>query len=67
MVKGKTECVLFGQAHSVAWNCDGRRLASGSMDNTVAVFACDRDSCAVVSNDIELLLQTFIHRCSVVL
>lgn len=25
--------------HSVAWNVDGRRLASGSTDKTVAVFA----------------------------
>ncbi len=24
--------------HSVAWNVDGRRLASGSTDKTVAVF-----------------------------
>ncbi|XP_065194153.1 THO complex subunit 3-like [Sycon ciliatum] len=35
------------KAHSVAWNKDGRRLASGSMDYTVAVFSCDRDSCGV--------------------
>jgi WD40 repeat protein len=25
--------------HSVAWNVDGKRLASGSTDKTVAVFA----------------------------
>lgn len=25
--------------HSVAWNVDGRRLASGSTDKTVAVFS----------------------------
>lgn len=25
--------------HSVGWNVDGRRLASGSTDKTVAVFA----------------------------
>ena len=24
--------------HSVAWNCDGKRLAAGSMDKTVTVF-----------------------------
>ena len=40
---------FFVQAHSVAWNCDGRRLASGSMDYTVAMFLCDKDSCTVVS------------------
>ncbi len=27
-----------GKVHSVAWNCDGRRLAAGSMDKTVTVF-----------------------------
>ena len=25
--------------HSVAWNVDGRRLASGSTDKTVAIFS----------------------------
>jgi len=29
--------------HSVAWNCDGRRLASGSFDKTVCIFQMDRD------------------------
>jgi THO complex subunit 3 len=27
--------------HSVAWNIDGKRLASGSTDKTVAVFTFD--------------------------
>ncbi|XP_058057173.1 THO complex subunit 3 [Anopheles bellator] len=31
------------KVHSVGWNCDGRRLASGSFDKTVAVFTLDRD------------------------
>lgn len=29
--------------HSVGWNCDGRRLASGSFDKSVAIFSLDRD------------------------
>lgn len=29
--------------HTLAWNCDGRRLASGSFDKTVCVFQMDRD------------------------
>ncbi|CAH1791253.1 unnamed protein product [Owenia fusiformis] len=31
------------KVHSVAWNCDGRRLASGSFDKTVSIYSLDRD------------------------
>ena len=31
------------KVHSVDWNCDGRRLASGSYDRTVSVYSLDRD------------------------
>ena len=31
------------KVHSVGWSCDGRRLASGSFDKTVAVYVLDRD------------------------
>lgn len=31
------------KVHSVDWNCDGRRLASGSFDRTVSVYSLDRD------------------------
>jgi len=34
------------KVHSVAWNCDGRRLASGSYDQTASVFVWDRDRLA---------------------
>lgn len=27
----------------MGWNCDGRRLASGSFDKSVAIFSLDRD------------------------
>ncbi|KAI5730532.1 hypothetical protein M8J76_014714 [Diaphorina citri] len=30
------------KVHSVAWSCDGRRLASGSFDKSVAIFALDK-------------------------
>ncbi|GAB6031574.1 THO complex subunit 3 [Chamberlinius hualienensis] len=31
------------KVHSVDWNCDGRRLASGSFDRSVSVFVLERD------------------------
>uniref|UniRef100_A0A1B0GNP4 Uncharacterized protein n=1 Tax=Phlebotomus papatasi TaxID=29031 RepID=A0A1B0GNP4_PHLPP len=31
------------KVHSVGWNCDGRKLASGSFDKTVAIFSLDRE------------------------
>ena len=31
------------KVHSVAWNSDGKRLASGSYDKTVNVFVLERD------------------------
>lgn len=31
------------KVHSVDWSCDGRRLASGSFDKTVSIFALDKD------------------------
>jgi THO complex subunit 3 len=31
------------KVHSVAWSCDGRRLASGSFDKTASVFVLDKD------------------------
>jgi THO complex subunit 3 len=31
------------KVHSVDWNCDGKRLASGSYDRTVSVYSLERD------------------------
>lgn len=31
------------KVHSVGWNSDGRRLASGSFDKTVSIYSLDRD------------------------
>ncbi|XP_059612051.1 THO complex subunit 3 [Phlebotomus argentipes] len=31
------------KVHSVGWNCDGKKLASGSFDKCVAIFSLDRD------------------------
>jgi len=40
--KTKEYQVHSSKVHSVAWNCDGRRLASGSFDKTVVTFVFDR-------------------------
>ncbi|XP_050036485.1 THO complex subunit 3 [Dermacentor andersoni] len=34
------------KVHSVNWSCDGRRLACGSFDKTVSIFALDKDRMA---------------------
>merc|ERR1712165_157408 len=39
------------KVHSVDWNADGRKLASGSFDKTVTVFTLDRDR---LSKDVTL-------------
>jgi len=40
--KTKEYQVHSAKVHSVAWNCDGKRLASGSFDKTVVAFVFDR-------------------------
>ena len=42
--------------HSVAWNVDGRRLASGSTDKTVAVFTFENREKLVSFKSFVLLL-----------
>ena len=32
-----------GKVHSIAWNCDGTKLASGSLDKTVSIFRLEKD------------------------
>ena len=31
------------KVHTVDWNCDGRRLGSGSFDKSVCIFTLERD------------------------
>lgn len=31
------------KVHSVGWSCDGRKLASGSFDKSVAIFTLERN------------------------
>jgi THO complex subunit 3 len=41
--KTKEYQVHSSKVHSVAWNCDGKKLASGSFDKTVVTFVLERD------------------------
>ena len=41
--KVKDYCFHQAKVHSVDWNADGRKLASGSFDKTVTIFTLDRD------------------------
>ena len=41
--KVREYCAHQTKVHSVAWSCDGRKLASGSFDKTVTLFSLDRD------------------------
>ena len=50
--KTKEYQVHSSKVHSVAWNCDGRRLASGSFDKTVVTFVFDRTDRLVSSTDV---------------
>lgn len=43
------------KVHSVAWSCDGRRLASGSFDKTASVFVLEKDRLVSPAN--MLILQ----------
>ncbi|PVD30873.1 hypothetical protein C0Q70_10148 [Pomacea canaliculata] len=42
---GRTRDIQIHSAkvHSVAWSCDGRRLASGSFDKTVTIYTVERE------------------------
>lgn len=44
------------KVHTVDWNCDGRRLASGSFDKTVCLFTVEHDRLVI-----ELLLYFAIE------
>lgn len=44
------------KVHSVAWSCDGRRLASGSFDKTASVFVLEKDRLVSPANVLMLQL-----------
>lgn len=56
-----------GKVHSIAWNKDGRRLASGSSDKVVNTFHLDNNSrlvrmCAyIMSLKFTNVLLTYFH------
>ena len=39
------------KVHSVAWSCDGRRLASGSFDKCVSIYSLDKYGLVGRKND----------------
>lgn len=41
--KSKEYSAHSGKVHTIGWSKDGKRLASGSYDQTVCVFSLDRD------------------------
>lgn len=38
------------KVHSVGWSCDGRKLASGSFDKSVATFTLERNRLVSLNN-----------------
>lgn len=48
----KTFSAHNSKIHSVSWNVDGRRLASGSTDKTVAIFSFENKERLVSINSI---------------
>ncbi|CAF1661947.1 unnamed protein product, partial [Didymodactylos carnosus] len=42
--KNKSYSAHNGKVHSIAWNVDGSRLGSGSVDKSVCIFAYDKGS-----------------------
>jgi WD40 repeat protein len=45
----KQPTILF-QVHSVAWNCTGRKLASGSVDQSARIWLVENTSSSVRSH-----------------
>lgn len=41
--KSKEQKAHSSKVHSVGWNSDGRKLASGSFDKTVTIFSLEKD------------------------
>ena len=41
--KSKDYSTHSSKVHSIAWNCDGRRLASGGLDKSVCVVSLSSD------------------------
>jgi THO complex subunit 3 len=45
------------KVHTVDWNCDGRRLASGSFDKTVCIFTMESDRLVSISPGLSIMQQ----------
>lgn len=49
--KSREYATHSSQVHSLGWSCDGRRLASGSIDNNLAIFSLDRNGLVSTSTN----------------
>lgn len=49
------------KVHSVAWSCDGRRLASGSFDKTASVFVLEKDRLVSPASMLRLMLLLMLQ------
>lgn len=47
------------KVHSVAWNCTGKRLASGSVDMTARIWAIDQHHVSVCTETHVTLVHCF--------
>lgn len=45
------------KVHSVGWSCDGRKLASGSFDKSVAIFNLERNRLVITLQCLKCLIQ----------
>lgn len=61
--KNKSYRTDSGKVHSIDWNVDGSRLASGSLDKSVVIFAYDGKGSMVGKQEREILRTSVYWIC----